>query len=455
MNIVIAGAGEVGLHVARVLAQEGHDLTIVDLSPEAIERAEDNVDALTLRGNADSPAVLREARTEMADLFIALTQSGAVNLIAGLQAREIGARRVVARVSEQHYFEDSHGLYPGYMGLDLVVNEEALVAKELRRLVRARTATVIEGFADHHIEMVQLPIDDPGPGVDKTLDDIALPAGVRLAGILRRDTLLVPNAADMVHVGDDVVCVGPTHAIPATERVFSRERRRFNKRTVIVGGGGIGYELARALDREGTEVVIVERRQERCEFLSHELRHAQVVRGDGTDLHLLEEYGAARADVFCAVSQLDEVNLMAALLARDLGVERCITLVHKPDYVTVCRHLGLHHTVSPRLLVAREIIRSLRHGHVVHSATALSEKAVVLEVQLLARARATGQRVRDLTLPRGVVLCAHVAREGGGVTTPAPDTVLAEGDHLVIFARVEAQSALDKLFRRPLVGTSA
>lgn len=448
MNIVIAGVGEVGLHVARVLAQDGHHLTVLDSDPAAIERAEETVDALTLRGQADCPVTLREARVAEADLFAALTARGSVNLIACMMAREVGAKRVVARVREQHYFEDYHGVYPGYMGLDLVVNEQAVVARELLRLARAHTASAVETFADHHIELVELPVDEEGAGVNTPIGEINLPEGVLICGLRRRDTVLIPNAGDMVHVGDQIVLVGPTRHMHAAERLFARERRRYNRRTMLVGGGGVGSQVAHALEQEGTEVILIERQKERARALANQLVGAQVLHGDGTDLHLLEENGADRCDVFCAVSGLDEVNLMAALLARDLGCRRCITLVHKPDYVTVCKHLGLENTVSPRLLVAREIIRQLRSGHLLHSALVLGGEALVKEVQVLPGARITGSKLRDLTMPRGAILCAHVSRDN--VVLPSPEALLEPGDRLIIFAKQSAVGALDKLMKRPL-----
>ena len=451
MNIVIAGAGAVGLHVARMLSRDGHDLTIIDSCPQAIERAEHAVDALTMRGPADCPRTLHEARVEGVDLFAALTPSGPINLVAGLLAKKAGARRTVARVRERHYFEDDGaGVYPGFMGLDLVVDEEALVARELGRLVRSRSASCVEPFADGHLEMVELQIDDEGPGVGTPVGELNLPDGVVIAGLLRRDQVLIPNASDAVHLGDDIVCVGPTSAIPATERLFARERRRFNQRTIIVGGGRVGGAVAQALDAEGTEVIIIEPRADRCDELSHLLDRAQVLLGDGTDMHLLKENGVERADVFCAVSNRDEVNLMAALLARDLGVPRCVTRVQNPDYVNVCRHLGLENSVSPRLLVAREIIRQLRSGAVVHEAEVLQGQAAVLEVQVLPDSRIAGRSLAELVIPRSALFCSHV--RDGVARRPDPDAKLEPGDRLVIFVKSEGRSALEKLLRKPLAG---
>lgn len=449
MNVVIAGMGEVGLHVAQELARQGHHLTVIDLDPAAIDRAEGQVDALTLTGPADGVSTLREARVGKANLFAALTSSGPVNLVAAMQARQMGAGRTIARVSGAHYFEDPRGLYPGYLGVDLVVNEQFIVAAELQRVVRARAASAVEIFADGRIELLVLGIEEDAPGVNRPLGEVRLPPGVRVVALERRKTVLIPNVADRVQVGDRIVCVGPTEAIPAVEHLFAHQRQRFNQRTFIVGGGGSGLALARALEREGTRVALIERDADTCRQLAQELRKTEVLHGDGTDVHLLEESGVETADVFCAVSGLDEVNLMAALLARDLGAERCITLVHKPDYVTVCRRLGLEINISPRLLVARELIKQLAGDALVDEVPVLDGQGSVMELVVAQGHRIAGRALDDVEIARGAVVAARVTDDG--VEAPGPRTTFQPGDRVIAFAGRDQRAALLRLFRRPLL----
>ncbi len=450
MNVVIAGLGEIGLHVARALSKDGHQVTVIDTDPAAIGRAEEELDAMTLLGPADSPATLAEAQVQNADLFAGLSGNGPVNIIACLRAKELGAGRTIARVREAHYFEDQRGLYPGYMGLDLVVNDQLVVAAEFRRLVRAHGATAVNALAQHFVEVVEAPIDEDGAGVNKPIGELGLPAGARLAAIRRRDTVLIPHSADMVQVGDELVAVGRPIAIRNVEKLFSPSEHRTHRRIFVVGGGGVGTALATALVSHGAQVVIIERDAAKCEVLSQQLEGAEILHGDGTDVHLLEESGAATADVFCAVSGLDEVNLMSALLARDLGARRCITLVNKPDYVDVCRRLGLEINVSPRLLVSRELIKRLREGALLDVVDVLGGKGSVLEFQLESGSKFVEQAVGDLPLPRGAILCAVVS--GGRVDTPNDEQTLKQGDRLIVFAQSDVRNSVERLFRRPLMG---
>jgi trk system potassium uptake protein TrkA len=445
MNIVIAGLGEVGHHVAHTLSMEGHHLTVIDNQQSAIERAEEALDALTLLGQADSPQVLKQAGVADAGLFVALTAEGSTNLLAALHAKRLGAQQTVARVSDSHFFESEQGVYQDYMGIDLVVNEKYVVASELERLVRAHAASAIEAFAHQKIEMLQLDVNEDGPGVNKPLGDINVPDGAKITAILRRDTLLVPNLTDMIQIGDAVVVVAKTSAVSEVERLFARERHHSESRAFIIGGGAIGLSLAKRLEREGTDVVVVEQDEERCQELSVALTDAQVLHGDGTNVHMLEEAGIASADVMCAVSGLDEVNLMAGLLAKDLGVRRRIILVRRTDYVEICKRLGLEHSLSPRLLVGREILNQLHNDDLVRDVGVLSNLGRVMEILVGLNSPVVGRQIQDIGLPRSAVPCLIISH--GDITVPSADTVLNTGDRLLLFAPQDALKKVSKVFR--------
>ena len=425
MNIVIAGLGEVGRHVAHTLSKDGHHLTVIDWDHAAIEHAESQFDALTLEGRADAPMVLKNAGVANAGLFVALTGDGAVNLLAALHAKRLGAKTTVARVSDSHFFDSEQGVYVDYMGIDLVVNEKYVVAGELQRLVRAQTASAVEVFAHHKIEMLQIEVDEDGPGVNKALGDLELPEGVTIAAIQRRDTLLIPNLTDMIQVGDAIVVVAKISAVSAVESLFARKRQQRVRRAFIIGGGGIGSSLARRLEAEGTEVVIVEQDKDRCDELSVELKHAQVLHGDGTDVHMLEEAGIASANVMCAVSGRDEVNLMAGLLAKDMGIRRRIVLVRRTDYVQICERLGLENSMSPRLLVGREILRQLHDDDLVHDIGVLSGTGRVMEILIDQNSPVNGREIRDIGLPRRAVPCLFISH--GQIEVPTTETLLEYG----------------------------
>ena len=444
MNVVIAGMGEVGRHVAQRLVEEAHDVTVIDADPESVARAEETLDVLSVRGHAGNAGVLRSARVGRADLFIGVTDRGEVNMIACQRAKVLGAKRTVARVQERDYFEDERGVYTDMFGIDLVINPTILLAQEIHKLIRTQGAIAVEDFADNHIEMVQVPIDSDAAPIGRPLRDLRLPAGTLVAGLLRRDELIIPHGGDVILRGDQVLAIGRVEEIPRLEHQLGRDRDRLNRRTFIMGGGDVGLSLALALCAEGTDVVLLERGKERARKLAELLPKATVLNGDGTDVHMLEEEGIERCDVYAAVGEVDEHNLMAAMLAKDLGAHRCITLVNRPDYVNVCRQLGLEATLSPRLVVAREVLRHMPKGQVLTSTPVLGGRGLFLEVLVGEGSRASGKPLRDVQFPRGALLCAGFGK--GGAFIPHGDTVLEPEMRVVAFCRPAMLNAVQRLF---------
>ena len=244
MNVVVVGLGEVGRHITSVLVHEGHNVTCVDQSAEALSRAEESFDVMTIKGHGASAEILRRLGVQDCDLFVAVTDNSEVNLIAAIRAREMGATRTLARASDPAYFEDDRGLVTNMLGIDLVINPRALVALEIHKLVRSASAISVEDFADNRIEVIQLHIDKNTKGLGKPLRSIALPEGTLVVAIVRDEELVVPGGADAFYVGDEVYIIGLTDQMSQVEKVFGRRRRQFTRKAIIVGGGSIGELLA-------------------------------------------------------------------------------------------------------------------------------------------------------------------------------------------------------------------
>jgi trk system potassium uptake protein TrkA len=441
--------GEVGRHVTSVLVQEGHNVIVVDADPEALARAEESFDVMTIVGHGGSQKVLRELQLQTCDLFVAVTDNSEVNLIAALRAREGGAARTIARASDTAYFDDDdRGLVTDLLGIDLVINPRALVAIEIHKLIRSVSALSVEDFADNRIEVIQLSMEPDTKGLGKELKALGLPQGTLVVAIVRDGQLIVPGGNDALHVGDDAYVVGISDQMAEVERVFGRRRRQFTRKVIIVGGGSIGLYLARSLEKEGVNVVLIDRDRARCEELARELHRTVILCADGTDVNLLEEEGVGTADVFIAVSMADEVNLMAGLLAKDLGVKRCVALIHRPDYTAVCERLGIDITISPRLTVAKQVLKYVREGEVLSVSRILDGEGEFLEFLVPADGRITGIPLKDVNFPRGAVVCAGLGKQGTYV--PRGDTELAAGDRVVVFTRPDVRPDVARLFRKPL-----
>lgn len=446
MNIVVIGMGEAGKHVASVLVEEGHNVVVIDQSEAVLAQAEEVVDAMTLRGHGACGRVLRQANAGEADLVIALTDNDEVNLLAAIQAKHFGAKKVIARASSQAYFDDNRGLVKDMLGvIDLVVNPKMLVSIEMHKIVRSASAVAIEDFAENRIEMVQLAVGNVPKVLGKPLRDIALPEGTLLAAIDRGAQIIVPNGDAHLEIGDDILLVGRVEQVPEIERMFRRERMRFVHRVVVVGGSDIGEYVADALDRDNIQVVLIERDRARCYELAEKLgRNVRVINADGTNGHVLEDEGVERADVFIACSALDEVNLMASLLAKQLGAGRVIALVHKPDYAGVCERLGVDATLSPRLTVAQHVLKHVRGGRVLGIRPVLDGRGEFLEFLAAEGARVVGRPIYSVNFPSGANICAVLS--GGEAYVPRGHDIIKPGDRVVVFSTPQQRGAVEKMF---------
>ncbi len=446
MNIVIVGMGEVGKYVSRVLVSEGHNVVIIDVDPGALAAAEETLDAMVLRGHGANVKTLRQAGIQNADLFIAVTDHDEVNMLSAIRAKELGAKATIARVADSMYFDEDRASFAGLMGIDLVVNPNALVGLEMHKIVRSSNAIAVEDFADNRVEMIQLPVDEGAFVVNRQLKDIKLPSNTLVAAIIRDDDVMVPGGMDVIRASDELLIVGRVEQIPKVEKLFDRERRRFTRRVIIVGGSQVGATLAHALENDGIDVVLIDRDRERCAELSRTLRNSVIINGDGTNIDLLEEERVDQSDAFVAVSGRDEVNVMTSLLAKDLGAQRVIALVHKPDYSAVCERLGLDATLSPRHEVAKQVLKWVRAGSVVGITPVLEGKGEFLEFIAPADARIVGKPIRSIDFPRGANICAVCNRERAYV--PSGDDVIEGSDRVIVFTTPRNREAVERAFRK-------
>lgn len=447
MNIVIVGMGEVGKYISRVLVGEGHDVVIIDIDAAALSAAEETLDAMVLEGHGANVRTLRQAGIQNADLFIAVTDHDEVNMLSAIRAKDMGARATIARVADPKYFEEDRGTFSSVLGIDLVINPDALVALEMHRIVRSANAVAVEDFADNRVEMIQLPVDEGTYLVNRPLKDIKLPSNTLVAAIIRDDDVMVPGGTDVVRTGDELLIVGRMEQIPKVEKLFDRERRRFTRRVIVIGGTQVGATLARALEADGIEVVVIDKDRERCAELSRVLTQSVIINGDGTNAELLEEERVDHSDAFVAASGTDEVNVMTSLLAKDLGAQRVIALVHKPDYSAVCERLGLDATLSPRLEVAKQVLRWVRAGEVVGITPILEGKGEFLEFIAPPDARIVGKPIRSVDFPRGANICA-VCNQEDGAFVPRGDDVVGPGDRVVVFTTPRNRAAVERSFRK-------
>ena len=445
MYVVVVGMGEVGRHVLSQLEREGHDVVAVDTSSRILAEVEELYDVGTLEGYGASMSVLKQAGAGKADLLVAVTDQDEVNLVAAMTGRHLGARQTIARVQSEVFSDSGEGVLYNYLDIDAVVNPRILVAHEIAKIARSHGALNVLGLADGRVELVQLELPARSKMIHKPLADLSsLPQDVLVAAVVTDGELRVPGGADVLLPGDRVYLIGPQGKMESVETLFTGGR--VAQRICIVGGGVVGAALARILNETDVQIMIIERRLERARELAAELDRVTVVHGDGTDITMLEEEQVGSYDLFASVTDDDEVNLMAGLLAKRIGAERAVSLVHRPEYVDIYRQLGIDVMLSPRLAASQQILRFVRQAELQSLTILESGQAEVLELVAVEGSRILNTPISRLNLPRGALI-ATIIHQGAVVVPRGADTV-SPGDTVVVLTTVSTRPAVERLFKK-------
>ncbi len=446
MNIIVIGMGEVGKHIAGFLASEDHNVTIIDTDQHAVAKAEEQMDVMALVGQGGSTKCLKKAEAHKADLVIAVTDDDEANLLAAYNAKSLGAKKTIARVSSREYLEGESGVYHNVVGADLVICPPILSAIEISKLVKAVGAVFVETFAHNQVELIQLPMNEQLKAVGMRLKDISMPENTLIAAISRDDRLIIPSGDDEILFNDEVLVIGKTDYIPKVEDFFGKKLRGSAHKVIIVGGGEIGFSVARSLSGGDLEVTVIDKSPERCRFLSEELRNVLVIQGDGTDMAILEEVKIGDCDVFIsAVSEGEEVNLLAGLLAKRLGARKSVVLADKPDYKELYEQIGIDAVVSPRLVAANQIMKYVRAGTVI-SVTILEEgKGEILEIIAPPSARIVKKPLMELGFPKGAIIGAIAGPDG--IVVPKGSDTVPPNSTAIVFTMPHSRKKVERLFK--------
>jgi trk system potassium uptake protein len=447
MRVVIVGAGAVGYYLASRLSEEAQEVVLIDPDPERVQRAADNLDVLVLRGSGADLSVLEEAGVSRADLLMAVSGVDEVNLLACFAASRLGAKVRVARVRHPEQFREGSGITPGDMGVDLLISPEQECAWEVFQLLATPSATDLVRFAGGRVQLMGMRILEGAPVVGRPLAELDRemdPPAFVLAAVVRDGQTEMPTGSTVLHPGDKIFVVAPATAVRGLPPLAGHRPARL-RRVMIAGGSDEAEYLAGHLERQGVSCTILEVDRSRARELAERLPGALVLNGDATDVNLLELEGVEGVDGFVALTDRDEINMLVALLARNLGAHRVIPLVHRTEYMALLEALGLGAAVSPRFSAANAILRYVRKGPVASVATMKGSGAEALEVVLGEGARLLGVPLRELSLPAGAVLGAVV--RGDDVLVPRGGTVLHAGDRAIFFVLPEAVDALARLIR--------
>ena len=444
MKIVIFGATEIGCLLATEFFED-HDITVIDKEENRTEEF-DKLDISFVHGNATDMKVLKAADVVNADVIIACTALDEANIVACLSVKKLSGIRTICFVSREEYQNvmalDHNEDYLGDFFIDYVIWPEALLTQEIFRIVTVAHALDVENFADGRARLLEYKVRPNSVIVGKMVKDCGFTKDTIIVGIKRDSLLFIPNGLTEINADDKLIFMGTSHSLDILAGTFFHEKEQV-KSAAIIGGGNVGYMLAKSLEDMKIKTKIIEKNYERCEFLSQELDKTLVINGDGTNLKLLDEEEIGSCDVAIAVTNNDERNLLCSLLVKQLGVKRVIARVSKVLNIPLFEKVGIDVAVSPKTSAINEVRNDIDETNVDILATVEQGEAEVLEI--LVRGEFNDKKIMDLRFPAPAIV--GIIQRRANVIIPKGDTVLKTHDILIIFTKAEHVDEVKEYFK--------
>ncbi|SCG83279.1 Trk system potassium uptake protein trkA homolog 1 K(+)-uptake protein trkA homolog 1 [Proteiniborus sp. DW1] len=444
MHIIIVGAGKLGYILAEFLSQNDNNVVMIDNNEKTLERANNQFDILTYKGNGAQMSVLEGFNIKNADLLIATTDNDDTNMLICYLAKKMGCKRVVARIRDPEY-SDQVDTLKKQLDIDYAVNPELVMAKEIGAHLLKGQALNMEDFAKGKVSIVNYKVNELEGMEGKKIKDINIPKSVLIAAILRDGEVIIPYGDTLLHDNDTIYLIGEKESIGMFKsKRESLEHNIVVKKVMILGGGNAAYYLAKKLLKNGIFVKIIEKDEGRCGFLAQELPGALIIHGDATDPYLLTEENISEVDALVSLTGFDEENLLMTLLAKKYGVGKVITKVSRSNYIPIIEQLGINNAINPVMITAGEIMRFIQGGRVVSLFLLLGGKAEVLELIAKENSKIVGKPLAELGLPKGIIIGSIV--QNGKVIIPNGDSIINPGDRLIVFCLQSEVMTLEKMF---------
>ena len=452
MKIILLGAGQVGSSLAENLASEENDITVVDTDGTRLRELQDRIDIRTVIGMASLPDVLKRAGAEDADMLIAVTNSDEVNMAACQVAFSLFRTPTkIARIRDPQYIRESDKLFSqDAFPIDVLISPERLVTNYIQRLIETPGALQVLDFAGGKLQLVAVRAIHGGLLVGQELRFLKhhMPSiETRVAAIFRKGRAIVPEGSTVIEADDEVFFLAGTSDIRAVMSELRRKESSY-KRIVIAGGGNIGYRLAREIESRYS-VKVLEHNEGRCQWLSNHLKHAIVLRGDASDQELLLDENIEDTDLFIAVTNDDEANIMASLLAKRLGARKVMTLINNTAYVDLVQGGDIDIAISPSQSTIGSLLTHVRRGDIANVYSLRRGAAEAIEAVAhgdIKTSKVVGRAIEDIDLPEG---CSIGAIVRGEIVIIAHDhSIIETGDHVILFLVDKRRTAdVERLFQ--------
>lgn len=445
MNIFIAGGGRVGYHLARLLSSEDQDVTVIENDMNQIEKI-DVLDCSTIAGDGRSILLLQSLGVGAADLFVSSMGTDEANLIAAATAKSLGARQVVARVDSPLFIEGNF-LYETALDIDYVLSPDAVAALEIANYLEHPGIINSRDFGRGRIQMRQITVTKTPTTGAKALKDVLLGGNGGLVALIERNgAIIIPHGDSQVLPGDQITLIGNKDKMRNLIKLFIDEKAR-PKKVAILGGGTIGVRLALALEGTVRSIKIIERNHAQAVALSRQFSKVKIVERDGASRADLEQEHIDGSYAFVAATNDDERNIMAAVLAKEVGAKTVVAVVNQPDFAPLVERLGIDFTVSPRASIANSIIKMIHSGEVASLALLSDGQIEVVEYEVDASSPVLGRQIKDFSrkMPKDALITTIL--RGEKVFVPNGDSEILEGDSVVVLASAEALDQVRKVLK--------
>jgi trk system potassium uptake protein TrkA len=448
MKILIAGAGEVGFHLAKLLSYESQEITLIDTNKDSLTYADTHLDIRVVRGDATSIAILREGRVDTCDLFISVTASETTNITVCVLAKQLGAKRTIARISNTEFINYKDEVGFTRFGIDELISPEALAASEIELSLRQSSFSDTYEFEQGALTMAGLTLSKSASFVGKTVKEAAkifpeihfIPIAIQRQGT---QYTLIPRGDTVFREGDNVVFITSEGGAEELCRLTGKANTDI-KNVMILGGTEIGFKAARDLCSKGFNVKLLEGDKERAFDIADQLPDVLVIKSDGRKVDVLDEENIGAMDAFIAVGDNSETNIMTCLVAKSKGVKKSIALVENMDYFELSHSIGIDTLINKKLLAANSIFRYIRKGEVLAMTKLSNMNAELLEFEVKATSAICNKLIRNVDFPRSAIIGGVIRGDVGYIALGS--FKIQEGDKIVVCSLLRSIKGVEKLF---------
>ena len=446
MNIVIGGAGDVGFHLAKLLATEDHNITLIDQDEVVLDYVATHLDVQYIKGEITSIETLMNAKVDLADLFIAVVTSESANLLSCILAKKSGAKKTIARVSNPEYFHVVQRKNFKDSGVDSLFSPSLLAVQEIKRLLHRVSATDVFEFEEGKISIIGFTADHDSNLIGmslRQLTDDATGNHLRVIVVLRRGKTIIPSRDMTIEPEDHIYLSTDIKEFDRVNQFVGKTLKKI-KKVMITGSGALALRTAKLLEKEYNVSIVVKKKQD-CRKCHEELDNTLILQGDPNNTEFLQEYGLSSMDAFVALTPNSETNILSSLMAESLGDIKTIALVDNSAYTHISQNIGIDTIINKKLLAANNIFRFVRRGKIEAIASFHGVDCEVIEFVLTSDSKVIGKKIAEIGLPKNSTVAGVIRDDEGFI--PSGEFVLDNEDKVIIFVLPNAVKTVEYIFR--------